>query len=118
MSLTELAGYAGAGLAGAAYIPQISHMVRERCVAGISRRAFVVWLVASTLVLVRAVAAREVPFVALGVVQTTATGFIAGYVSVHAGRYCSWHAPTGHAGGADLREPARARSCRRGPDWG
>ena len=100
MSLTEFAGYVGAGLAGAAYIPQISHMVRERCVAGISQRAFAVWLVASTLILVRAAATRELAFIFLGGVQTAATGFITVYVAVNAGRSCPWHAP-GRAGRGD-----------------
>ena len=92
MSLTEIAGYVGASLAGAAYIPQIAHMVRERCVAGISLRAFLVWLVASALILVRAVATRELAFIALGGVQTAATGFIVIYVAFNAGRVCPWHA--------------------------
>lgn len=91
MSFTEAAGYVGAGLAGAAYIPQISHMVRERCVAGISQRAFAVWLVASGLILVSAVAAHELTFILLGGVQTTATGFITAYVAVNVGHYCPSH---------------------------
>lgn len=61
--LTEIAGYADAALAGAAYVPQISHMVRERCVAGISPPGFLVWFVASSLILVRAVATAEMVFV-------------------------------------------------------
>jgi hypothetical protein len=32
--------------AGAAYVPQISHLVRARCSAGISRLAFEAWLLA------------------------------------------------------------------------
>ena len=36
LTTTEIAGFAGAGLAGAAYIPQISHLIRARCSAGIS----------------------------------------------------------------------------------
>ena len=38
LTATEIAGFAGAGLAGAAYIPQISHLIRARCSAGISGR--------------------------------------------------------------------------------
>ena len=36
MTITEIAGFAGAGLAGAAYVPQISHLIRARCSAGIN----------------------------------------------------------------------------------
>ncbi len=92
MQPTEIAGYAGAALAGAAYVPQISHMVRERCVAGISRPAFLVWFVASALILVRAVAADEMVFVVLAGLQTGATGFISVYVAAHRGCYCDRHA--------------------------
>jgi hypothetical protein len=31
LTATEIAGFVGAGLAGAAYIPQISHLIRARC---------------------------------------------------------------------------------------
>ena len=45
MAITEIAGLAGAGLARAAYVPQISHLIRARCSAGISRLARV-WFLA------------------------------------------------------------------------
>src|SRR5690242_13712692 len=44
LTATEIAGFVGAGLAGAAYVPQISHLIKARCSAGISRLAFEVWL--------------------------------------------------------------------------
>ena len=49
MNATEIAGFAGAGLAGAAYVPQIAHLVRARCSAGISQLAFAAWLLSSVL---------------------------------------------------------------------
>jgi uncharacterized protein with PQ loop repeat len=59
MTVTEIAGFAGAGLAGAAYVPQIAHLIRTRCSAGISRLAFEVWLLASLLITARAIAIRS-----------------------------------------------------------
>jgi len=56
LTATEIAGFVGAGLAGAAYVPQISHLIRARCSAGISRLAFGVWLLSSLLITARAVA--------------------------------------------------------------
>ena len=47
LTITEIAGFAGAGLAGAAYIPQISHLIRAHCSAGISRLAFAAWFLAA-----------------------------------------------------------------------
>ena len=53
LTATEISGFAGAALAGAAYVPQISHLVRARCSAGISRLAFAVWLLASLMTTTR-----------------------------------------------------------------
>ena len=36
LTATQIGGFAGAGLAGAAYVPQISHLIRAHCSAGIS----------------------------------------------------------------------------------
>jgi PQ loop repeat len=54
LTITQIAGLAGAGLSGAAYVPQLSHLIRARCSAGLSRLAFRAWLLASVLVTARA----------------------------------------------------------------
>ena len=76
MNATEIAGFAGVGLAGAAYVPQISHLIRARCSAGISRLAFEVWLLASVLTTARAIAIHAGVFIALGGIQIAATAVI------------------------------------------
>ena len=76
LTATEIAGFVGAGLAGAAYVPQISHLIRARCSAGISRLAFEVWLVASLLTTARAIAIQAGVFIALGGIQIVATALI------------------------------------------
>jgi hypothetical protein len=73
LTATEIAGFVGAGLAGAAYIPQISHLIGARCSAGISRLAFEVWLLASLLTTSRAIAIHAGVFIALGGIQIVAT---------------------------------------------
>ena len=40
LTITQIAGFAGAGLAGVAYVPQIFRLLRAQCSAGISRLAF------------------------------------------------------------------------------
>ena len=90
MTVTEIAGFAGAGLAGAAYVPQISHLVRARCSAGISRLAFGVWLLASLLVTARAIAIHAGVFIVLGGIQIVATALIMFY----AARYKDTSCPT------------------------
>jgi len=76
MTASEIAGLAGAGLAGAAYVPQISHLVRAHCSAGISPLAFAAWLLASVLTTAHAVAISATVFVALGGIQIVATTLI------------------------------------------
>ena len=50
-------------------IPQISHLIRARCSAGISRLAFGVWLLASLLITARAIAIHAGVFILLGAIQ-------------------------------------------------
>jgi hypothetical protein len=90
---TELAGFIGVGLAGAAYVPQIWHLTRERCSAGLSRVAFAVWLAASLLVTSHAVATGATVFIALGAIQLTATALILFYCTRYANSYCASHLP-------------------------
>ena len=103
MTITEIAGFAGAGLAGAAYVPQISHLIRARCSAGISRLAFAVWLLASVLVTVRAVAIGAGVFIVLGGIQIVATTLIV----LCAARYKDTRCPS------HLLPPPRAKAATR-----
>jgi PQ loop repeat protein len=93
LTATQIAGYAGAGLAGAAYLPQISHLVRARCSTGISRLAFEVWLVASLLTTARALAIHAGMFIVLGGIQIVATALITLYAARYQGTPCPAHLP-------------------------
>jgi PQ loop repeat len=115
LTATQIGGFAGAGLAGVAYVPQISHLVRARCSAGISRLAFGVWLLASVLTTTRAVAIGAGVFIVLGAIQIVATALI----MVCAARYkdtpCPAHLPrqpaarTAAGTGTSGNEPGRWR---------
>jgi hypothetical protein len=76
LTITQIAGFAGVGLSGAAYVPQISHLIRARCSAGLSRLAFGAWLLASVLVTARAIAIGAGVFIVLGGIQIAATALI------------------------------------------
>ena len=93
MTATEIAGFAGAGLSGAAYVPQITHLIRAHCSAGISRLAFEVWLLASVLTTTRAIAIRADVFIALGAIQIVATALIMLYAVRYKGTPCPAHLP-------------------------
>jgi uncharacterized protein with PQ loop repeat len=93
LTATEIAGYVGAGLSGAAYVPQISHLIRARCSAGISRLAFGVWLLATCLVMARAIALQAGVFIVLGVIQIAATAIIVFYATRYRDMSCPDHLP-------------------------
>jgi uncharacterized protein with PQ loop repeat len=90
---TQIAGFVGVALAGAAYLPQIWHLVRVHCSAGISRFAFCVWLGASLLVTTHAIATRAGVFIVLGGVQIAATTAILLFATKYASSYCGGHEP-------------------------
>jgi len=72
----EIAGFTGAGISGAAYIPQVGHLIKAHCSAGISELAFGAWLLSTGLIMVQAVSARQAVFITLGSVQLIATFLI------------------------------------------
>ena len=130
LTLTEIAGFAGAALAGVAYVPQISHLVRARCAAGISRLAFEVWLLAALLTTTRAIAIHAGVFIALGGIQIVATALIMLYAARYKDTPCPSHLPGQPAAraatGAGIPEteagtgrphgrPAAASAARPGP---
>ena len=90
---TEIAGFVGAGTAGAAYVPQISHLIRARCSAGISRLAFGVWLLSSVLITARAVAIGAGVFIVLGAIQIVATVLITLFAARYKDTPCPVHLP-------------------------
>ena len=119
LTATQIGGFVGAGLAGAAYVPQISHLIRARCSAGISRLAFGVWLLSSLLITARAVAIGAGVFIVLGAIQIVATALI----MVCAARYkdtpCPVHLPPpargqdSHGDGQLRNEPGSWRPAGR-----
>jgi PQ loop repeat len=119
LTITQIAGFAGAALAGAAYVPQIYHLVRARCSAGISRPAFEVWLLAALLTTARAVAIGAGVFIMLGGIQIVATALILVCAARYEDTPCLSHLPRQPAAkaprgtGTSGNEPG----SRRPPGW-
>jgi len=90
--MSELIGLTGASLGGYAYLPQISHLIREQCSAGISRSAFTIWLLASVLMTVHAILLPALVFMALGAIQIVAITTILLYSARYRGLVCPTHA--------------------------
>ena len=93
LTATQIGGVVGAGLAGAAYVPQIAHLIRAHCSAGISRLAFGVWLLSSLLITARAVAIGAGVFIVLGAIQIVATALIVVCATRYKDTPCPVHLP-------------------------
>jgi hypothetical protein len=113
LTATQIAAFLGVALAGAAYVPQIWHLVRVHCSAGISRFAFCAWLGASLLVTTHAIATRAVVFILLGGVQIVATTVILIYATKYASSYCLGHAPDDFGAEANGSTSTRKQSASR-----
>ena len=91
MDMPDWIGLTGAAIAGYAYVPQITHLIKERCSAGISRTAFALWFLSSVLVTISALFIQSVVFISLGVVQISATAIIFLYSTKYKGLVCLFH---------------------------
>ena len=92
-AVPEVAGLLGVVVAAAAYVPQITHLIGERCSAGISRLAFAAWLASSVLMTAHAVAIGAGVFIVLGVVQVSATALILVFTVRYEDSFCASHLP-------------------------
>ncbi len=85
----EVAGFVGVVVAAAAYVPQITHLIGERCSAGVSRLAFAAWLTSSALMTAHALAIGAGVFIVLGVVQVSATALILVFAVRYEHSFCA-----------------------------
>lgn len=92
MTFISVLGFIGAVISGCAYVPQIWHLIRARCTAGLSKKAFGMWLVASILVLINAIYISSAVFIFLTIIQTLASAVIFGFTAALNGKVCSYHA--------------------------
>jgi uncharacterized protein with PQ loop repeat len=91
MNATLILGVVGTGLVIVGYIPQIVHLIKERCTAGISVAAFSLWCTASRLFLIHAVVIRDSVFVSIQTVNLVAGALIVGFGMRYKGEVCPFH---------------------------
>ena len=91
VTISQVLGLVATGLVIAGYLPQIVHLVRERCTAGISVLAFSVWCVASCLFLVHAAMIGDAVFMGVQAVNLVAGGLIIWFARKNEGQVCSYH---------------------------
>lgn len=91
MSVSQMLGFAGTALVITGYIPQIHHLVKERCTAGVSVPAFAVWCAAALLFLIHATMIRDVVFVGVQIVNLAAGSIIVAFCKKYGGQVCQTH---------------------------
>jgi uncharacterized protein with PQ loop repeat len=110
VSVFEVLGVAGIAISMLAYVPQVVHLWREHCSAGVSRRAWAMWLVSSALIATLALYRRDPVFILLQISTLTSAAIILGLAQKYRGLVCAFHA---HA--LPLREPDAGSSITTAP---
>jgi uncharacterized protein with PQ loop repeat len=101
-SLFEILGVVGIAISVIAYVPQVVHLWREQCSAGISGRAWAMWLASGLLVGTLAVHRRDPVFILLQIANFTSTAVVLFLSWRYRGMACDAHA----------HDRARAESAR------
>ena|SRR5712692_1713158 len=69
---SQIVGFAGALIVAVAYLPQVIHLAKEHCSAGVSLNAWLLWLLGSVLILSHAVIVMDIVFVMLQIINIVA----------------------------------------------
>lgn len=93
MISSQVVGFLGTALAIAAYFPQIAHLVKEHCSAGVSQYAYSLWFLASLLLFIHAFVIGDKVFTLLMGFNTIAHAVILVYVSRYKNSLCASHSP-------------------------
>ena len=88
---TRWIGFLGTALVITAYLPQIHHLIKEHCSAGISIKAYGLWFVAAMLMLVHAVGIQDSVFMALQGYQIAACALIIVFGRKYKDSVCETH---------------------------
>jgi uncharacterized protein with PQ loop repeat len=91
VTTSQILGFVGTALVIGGYIPQIVHLIKERCTAGISIPAFSLWCAASLLFLIHAAMIRDGVFVGVQTVNLVAGGLIVAFCKRDEGQVCPFH---------------------------
>jgi len=91
MVFSQSLGFLGTGVVAAAYIPQIRHLIKEHCSAGISVKAYALWCVASVLFLIHAAMIRDIVFIFVQIINVSAILVIVVCVKKYERQMCLTH---------------------------
>ena len=89
--ITQYFAFAGTLLVVIAYIPQIVHLLKERCSSGISAQAFWLWFLATILFTIHAIALEDPPFILVGGIEIVFNSIVLGYTYKYKYGVCKTH---------------------------
>jgi lipid-A-disaccharide synthase-like uncharacterized protein len=108
----EILGIAGIAISMLAYVPQVVHLGREHCSAGVSRRAWAMWVASSLLIGALALHRRDPVFIMLQV-STLASAVIILFLAYrYRGMACAFHAHARRPASPAGLSPAMGRAAR------
>ena len=90
--MLDVLGVIGIAISVAAYVPQLVHLAREHCSAGVSSRAWAMWLLSGLLVGLVAVQRGDVVFILLQLSSFTSAAVILLLARRYKGMACETHA--------------------------
>jgi uncharacterized protein with PQ loop repeat len=100
LTVFELLGVAGISIGVLAYLPQVVHLWREQCSAGVSARAWGMWLTSSLLIGALAVHRQDPVFIGLEASSLASAAMILLLTHRYRGMSCEAHGHVRVDGGA------------------
>lgn len=100
--MLEILGVIGIAISVAAYVPQVTHLAREHCSAGVSSRAWAMWLLSGLLVGFVALRRGDVVFILLQLSSFTSAAVILFLALRYRGMVCETHADVDRVGEATV----------------
>ena len=91
----EVLGVAGIAISVCAYVPQVVHLWREHCSAGVSTRAWAMWLTSGVLIGLLAMHRKDPLFILLQISSLTSAAVILLLARRYRGMACGTHAHLG-----------------------
>ena len=87
----EWIGFAGIALSVVAYMPQIIHLLKEHCSAGLSPWAYCMWVISALLLLIYAIVKKDPVFISLQGYEVGACALIFYYCLKYRDQLCEDH---------------------------
>jgi lipid-A-disaccharide synthase-like uncharacterized protein len=91
LAASQLLGFAGVALGLGGYMPQVVHLIRERCSAGISVQAYLIWLSGAVLLLTHTLVIYDGVFIVLQTLGSALDLTVLFFATKYRGMTCPRH---------------------------